>query len=69
MKIEFWDNQFKDNNLDIWSKSKMFDYLIPRNINRDVLFEYYRAAVPFGWAVDQLEVCLPYSRLLAGIPI
>ena len=29
---------------------------------RDVLFKYHRA-------VEQLEVCLPYSRLLTGIPI
>ena len=34
-------------------------------INRDVLFEYHRAAEQ----LDQFEVCQPYSRLLTGIPI
>ena len=38
-------------------------------VNRDVLFEYHRAVVPFVEQLDQLEVCLPYSRLLTGIPI
>ena len=35
--------------------------------NRDVLFEYHWAVVPFVEQLDQLEVCLPYSRLLPGI--
>ena len=33
---------------------------------RDDLFEYHWAVVE---QLDQLEVCLPYRRLLAGIPI
>ena len=37
-------------------------------ICRDVLFEYHRAVVPFVVQLDQLEVCLPNSRLLTGIP-
>ena len=38
-------------------------------MTRDVLFEYHRAVVHFFEQLDQLKVCLPYSRLLAGIPI
>jgi len=46
-----------------------FNYNETQLSNRDVLFEYHRAVVPFVEQLDQLEVCLPYSRLLAGIPI
>ena len=37
-----------------------------RLLFRDVLFEHHQAVVE---QLDQLEVCLPYSRLQAGIPI
>ena len=33
------------------------------------LIEYHQAVVPFVEQLDQLEVCLPFSRLLTGIPI
>jgi len=46
-----------------------FNYNETQLSNRDVLFEYHRAVVPFVEQLDQLEVCLPYSRLLSGIPI
>ena len=37
---------------------------------RDVLFEYHRAVGPFCWAVRPvLEICLPYGKLLTGMPI
>ena len=40
-----------------------------KTVFKDVLFEYHRTVVSFFEQLDQLEVCLPYSRLLAGIPI
>ena len=43
-------------------------YVSIRFKSRDVLFEYHRA-VAVVEQLDQLEVCLPYSRLLTGIPI
>ena len=33
---------------------------------RDVLFEYHRAVFLFAEQLDQLEVCLPYSRIHTG---
>ena len=44
---------------------KLINILIPF-VHRDVLFEYHLAIVPFCEQLDQLEVCLPYSRLLTG---
>ena len=38
-------------------------------LGREVLFEYHQTVVPFFEQLDHLEVCLPYSRLLTGIPI
>ena len=38
-------------------------------VYRAVLFEYHQVVVPFIEHLDQLEVCLTYSRLLTGIPI
>ena len=38
-------------------------------VNRDVSFEYRRAVVPFCRVVGPVRVCLPYSRLLSGIPL
>ena len=43
-------------------------YVSIRFKSRDVLFAYHRA-VEVVEQLDQLEVCLPYSRLLTGIPI
>ena len=43
-------------------------YVSIRFKSRDVLFEYHRA-IAVVEQLDQLEVCLPYSRLLTGIPI
>ena len=40
----------------------------PAFLSRDVLFEYQQLFLLVE-QLDQLEVCLTYSRLLAGIPI
>ena len=55
--------------LSLWSRMMTIDFRDIRSIwYSDVLFEYHRAVVPFCWAVRSLS-SLPYSRLIAGIPI
>ena len=44
-------------------------FILVQFTDRDVLFEYHRAVFLFAEQLDQLEDCLPYSRLHAGIPI
>ena len=54
INMGFWCYEIIEN--DFFSKKIYFFYL-----DRDVLFEYHRAVVPFGWAIRPVrsEVCLP----------